>query len=76
MLSYSIRFSAPSFWMGGGLDSRCGTRRHSGPPFHIISQTGKTTISSYLKRNHCQFVLYERMPLSINLPQSRIYART
>jgi hypothetical protein len=23
MLSYSIRFSAPSFWMGGGLESRC-----------------------------------------------------
>ena len=23
MLSYSIWFSAPSFWMGGGLESRC-----------------------------------------------------
>jgi len=23
MLSRSIRFSAPSFWMGGGLESRC-----------------------------------------------------
>ena len=23
MLSYSIWFSAPSFWMGGGLASRC-----------------------------------------------------
>ena len=23
MLSCSIWFSAPSFWMGGGLDSRC-----------------------------------------------------
>jgi len=23
MLSYSIWFSAPSFWMGGVLDSRC-----------------------------------------------------
>jgi len=23
MLSSSIRFSAPSFWMGGGLESRC-----------------------------------------------------
>jgi len=22
-LSCSIRFSAPSFWMGGGLESRC-----------------------------------------------------
>ena len=26
MLSCSIWFSAPSFWMGGGLDSRCGGR--------------------------------------------------
>jgi len=23
MLSCSKRFSAPSFWMGGGLESRC-----------------------------------------------------
>ena len=23
MLSCSMRFSAPSFWMGGGLESRC-----------------------------------------------------
>ena len=23
MLSCSIQFSAPSFWMGGGLESRC-----------------------------------------------------
>jgi len=23
MLSYSVRFSALSFWMGGGLESRC-----------------------------------------------------
>jgi len=23
MLSCSIRFSAPSFWMGGGLENRC-----------------------------------------------------
>ena len=23
MLSCSIRFSAPSFWMGGGLEDRC-----------------------------------------------------
>jgi len=26
MLSCSIRFSAPSFWMGGGLESRCISR--------------------------------------------------
>ena len=23
MLSCSVRFSAPSFWMGGGLERRC-----------------------------------------------------
>ena len=23
MLSFNIWFSAPSFWMGGGLESRC-----------------------------------------------------
>ena len=23
MLSFAIWFSAPSFWMGGGLESRC-----------------------------------------------------
>jgi len=26
MLSFSIWFSAPSFWMGGGLESRCVSR--------------------------------------------------
>jgi len=26
MLSYSIWFSAPNFWMGGGLESRCAGR--------------------------------------------------
>ena len=39
MLSCSIWFSAPSFWMGGGLESRCvgrvygadGARHHSRP---------------------------------------------
>ena len=28
MLSCSIWFSAPSFWMGGGLESRCVGRVH------------------------------------------------
>jgi len=41
MLSYSIWISAPSFWMGGGLESRCvgrvygadgATQRLSRPP--------------------------------------------
>jgi len=29
MLSCSIWFSAPSLWMGGGLESRCGFRVYS-----------------------------------------------
>ena len=29
MLSCSIRFSAPSFWKGGGLESRCVGRVYS-----------------------------------------------
>jgi len=28
MLSCSIRFSAPSFWKGGGLESRCVDRAY------------------------------------------------
>ena len=28
MLSCSIRFSVPSFWMGGGPESRCVGRLH------------------------------------------------
>jgi len=32
MLSCSIRFSAPSFWMGGGLESRCVGRVYTRPP--------------------------------------------
>ena len=30
MLSCSIWFSAPSFWMGGGLESRCVGRVYGG----------------------------------------------
>jgi len=30
MLSCSIRFSAPSFWIGGGLESRCVSRVYGG----------------------------------------------
>jgi hypothetical protein len=40
MLSYSIWFSAPSFWMGGGLESRCvyGADTHSGSQNHHPSK--------------------------------------
>ena len=43
MLSCSMWFSAPSFWMGGGLESRCVGRVYGADgavrlAFHIISQ--------------------------------------
>jgi len=45
MLSCNIRFSAPSFWMGGGLESRCmgcvygadGARHHPHRTHNICS---------------------------------------
>jgi hypothetical protein len=44
MLSYSIWFSAPSFWMGGSLESRCvgrvygadGAVQDTIPPIHKL----------------------------------------
>jgi len=38
MLSCSIWFSAPSFWMGGGLESRCVGRVY-GADFAVHDQT-------------------------------------
>jgi len=35
MLSCSIWFSAPSFWMGGGLDRRC-VGRADGAENHVL----------------------------------------
>jgi len=49
MLSYSIWFSAPNFWMGGGLESRCVGRVYGAdgdvtdicpelpPPFYLLT---------------------------------------
>jgi len=47
MLSYSIWFSAPSFWKGGGLESRCvghvygadGAMRESHGNIHTVHTT-------------------------------------
>ena len=41
MLSCSVWFSAPSFWMGGGLDSRC-VGRVCGADGAVARQTGPT----------------------------------
>ena len=41
MLSCNIWFSAPSFWMGGGLESRCVGRvygSHGAVPIYFIDK--------------------------------------
>jgi len=45
MLSCSIWFSAPSFWMGGGLESRCVGRVYSADgAVRLTIRTVHTTI--------------------------------
>jgi len=48
MLSCSVRFSAPSFWMDGGLESRCVGRVYGADgAVHHPHQVG---ISNYFMR--------------------------
>ena len=47
MLSCSIWFSTPSFWMGGGLESRC-VGRVCGEDGALLHRVG---ILNYLKNN-------------------------
>ena len=51
MLSCSIWFSAPSFWMGGGLESRCVGRVYGadGAVPHGTIRTVDTTYAAALK---------------------------
>ena len=60
MLSCSIRFSAPSFWKGGGLESRCvgsvydesccvGSVYGAGGVVHGTTRTVHTTYAAALK---------------------------
>jgi len=50
MLSCSIRFSAPSLWMGGGLESRCVGRVYGADgAVHITIRTVHTTHAASLK---------------------------
>ena len=50
MLSCSIRFSAPSFWMGGGLESRClGRVCGADGAVHSTIRTVHTTYTAALK---------------------------
>ena len=42
MKSCSIRFSAPSFWMGGGLESRCVAR--------VYGADGAVRVAQHLTR--------------------------
>jgi len=47
MLSCSIRLSAPNFWMGGGLESRCVGRVYGADgavPSHGAIRTVQTTV--------------------------------
>jgi len=37
MLSCSVWFFAPSFWMGGGLESRCRRRHHPHRTHDLLS---------------------------------------
>ena len=43
MLNCSIRFSAPSFWKGGGLESRC-----IGRVYGAVLQIGRSLVQSQL----------------------------
>ena len=50
MLSCSIWFSAPSFWMGGGLESRCVGRVYGADgAVHRTIRTENTTYAAALK---------------------------
>ena len=52
MLSCSIRFSAPSFWMGGGLESRCLGRVYGADgAVHHIAVGAPTPLSSHFITN-------------------------
>ena len=50
MVSYSIWFSVPSFWMGGGLESRCVGRVYGADgAMHGTIRTVHTTYAAALK---------------------------
>jgi len=51
MLSCSIRFSAPSLWMGGGLESRC--------VGHVYGADGavRLVLSSTLEGSSCTDIM-------------------
>jgi len=55
MLSCSIWFSAPSFWMGGGLESRCVGRVYGavGDDIHSGSQDHHPSKNSVQKTICC-----------------------
>jgi len=61
MLSCSIRFSAPSFWMGGGLERCCvgrvcgadGAVRHRTHDLRSVSQDHHPSKNSVLKTVCC-----------------------
>ena len=50
MLSRSIWFSAPSFWIGGGLESRCVGRVYGADGAVLRTLLHQVGISSYFMR--------------------------
>jgi len=68
MLSCSIWFSAQSFWMGGGLDSRCVGRVYvadGAARYHPVQKTICCTSTSNapddgrMKRKHVEVRIYQ-----------------
>jgi len=81
MLSCSIWFSAPSFWMGGGLDSRClgrvygadGARHHPHRTHDlrpIIPQTSVSTPYEVKKRSQAMNILKD-----VQLPFAKLFVK-
>jgi len=67
MLSCSIWFSAPSFWMGGGLESRCVGRAYgadSAVAWHHPYRTIAPDLGRILRSLMCQYICHSYVLLS------------
>ena len=71
MLSCSIWFSAPSFWMGGGLESRCvgrvygadGVMRHHSHPTTTTYSTSNASDDGCMYPKHFELRIYQKIIL-------------
>ena len=66
MLSCSIWFSVPSFWMGGGLDSRCIGRVYG------ADGAVPSTARHHPHRRHDLLKLFHEEDARSNNPQARL----